>query len=328
MKDYIDALQKRFNFMPYVPILFVSAKLGFRCDTILPAAIAVNEARNMRITTSQLMNIVRDATSSHSPPARSRPPAQGLYGAADRVNPPTFVLHVNDPSWCISATSALLRTASAKSLAFSARRSACSFAAASRKTTSNAVIPRLRLRCATAPLGMTGLRSCAAGKSCPTRPAAPPRSRGRWSVCPSARSASRMMSYSLVIKHRARAGFEHPRRLAATARDRARPARSWCRPFCQMADCTPAHRRTLTPTAAPCIPAQNRGAGVGLRRARCDTIEIAAQDHAGPSAARSASNVPAPQVGSRKTWPGVGSVNSTMAAAADGRSEAGKCSVL
>ena len=96
MKDYIDVLQKRFNFMPYVPILFVSAKLGFRCDTILPAAIAVNEARNMRITTSQLMHIVRDASIKHSPPARAGRRLKVYMAQQTAVNPPTMVLHVND----------------------------------------------------------------------------------------------------------------------------------------------------------------------------------------------------------------------------------------
>ncbi len=97
MKDYIDALQKRFNFMPYVPILFVSAKLNFRCDTILPTAIAVNEARNMRITTSQVMNIVRDATLRHSPTVKAGRRLKVYMAQQTSVNPPTFVFFVNDP---------------------------------------------------------------------------------------------------------------------------------------------------------------------------------------------------------------------------------------
>jgi small GTP-binding protein len=96
MQEYIDALQKRFNFMPYVPILFISAKLGFRCEAIFPTAIAVNEARNMRITTSQLMHIVREASLKHSPPLKAGRRLKVYMAQQASVNPPTFVFHVND----------------------------------------------------------------------------------------------------------------------------------------------------------------------------------------------------------------------------------------
>jgi GTP-binding protein len=96
MQDYVAALQKRFNFMPYVPILFISAKLKFRIEEILPTAIAVNEARNMRITTSQLMNIVREASLRHSPPLKAGRRLKVYLAQQVGVNPPTFVFHVND----------------------------------------------------------------------------------------------------------------------------------------------------------------------------------------------------------------------------------------
>jgi len=97
MQDYVEALQKRFNFMPYVPILFISAKQHFRIDAIIPTAIAVNEARNMRITTSQLMNIVREASLKHSPPLKAGRRLKVYVAQQVGVNPPTFVFHVNDP---------------------------------------------------------------------------------------------------------------------------------------------------------------------------------------------------------------------------------------
>ncbi len=96
MQNYITVLQKRFNFMPYVPILFISAKLGFRTEDIIPTAIVVNEARNMRITTSQLMNIVREASLKHSPPLKAGRRLKVYMAQQVGVNPPTFVFHVND----------------------------------------------------------------------------------------------------------------------------------------------------------------------------------------------------------------------------------------
>jgi GTPase len=96
MQEYIEAIQKRFNFMPYVPIMFISAKFGFRIETIFSTAIAVNEARNMRITTSQLMDVVRDASMRHSPPIKAGRRLKVYMAQQTAVNPPTFVLHVND----------------------------------------------------------------------------------------------------------------------------------------------------------------------------------------------------------------------------------------
>lgn len=96
MQEYVEALQKRFNFMPYVPILFISAKQHFRIEQIFPTAIAVNEARNMRITTSQLMNIVREASLKHSPPIKAGRRLKVYVAQQVGVNPPTFVFHVND----------------------------------------------------------------------------------------------------------------------------------------------------------------------------------------------------------------------------------------
>ena len=49
-EDWDKTLQ--LNFLSYVPVLFVSAKSGFRTDQILPTALRVNEARSMRISTS------------------------------------------------------------------------------------------------------------------------------------------------------------------------------------------------------------------------------------------------------------------------------------
>jgi GTP-binding protein len=96
MQEYIDMLQKRFNFMPYVPILFISAKQQHRIEQIFPTAIAVNEARNMRITTSQLMHIVREASLKHSPPIKAGRRLKVYVAQQVGVNPPTFVFHVND----------------------------------------------------------------------------------------------------------------------------------------------------------------------------------------------------------------------------------------
>ncbi|MCS6846622.1 MAG: ribosome biogenesis GTPase Der [Anaerolineae bacterium] len=96
MQDFLKLVQERLNFMAYVPVLFVSAKTGFRTDHILPTALRVNEARAMRISTSDLMRIVREASERHAPPTRAGKRLKIYMATQVGVNPPTFVFHVND----------------------------------------------------------------------------------------------------------------------------------------------------------------------------------------------------------------------------------------
>jgi GTP-binding protein len=96
MQDFLKVVQERLNFMAYVPVLFVSAKSGFRCEQILPTALRVNEARSMRISTSDLMHIVRDAGDRHAPPTHSGKRLKIYMASQVGVNPPAFVFHVND----------------------------------------------------------------------------------------------------------------------------------------------------------------------------------------------------------------------------------------
>jgi GTP-binding protein len=96
MQIFMGVAQRRFNFMAYAPVLFVSAVSGFRCDHILPTAIRVQEARNMRIPTSDVNRILRDAIEKHAPPTKGSKRLKIYYGTQVNTNPPTFLFHVND----------------------------------------------------------------------------------------------------------------------------------------------------------------------------------------------------------------------------------------
>lgn len=96
MQEFLKVVQLRLNFMAYVPILFVSAKTGFRIEQVLPTVLRVHEARYLRVSTSDLMDIVRDAMEKHVP-SRSGQRLKIFMASQVDVNPPTFVFHVNDP---------------------------------------------------------------------------------------------------------------------------------------------------------------------------------------------------------------------------------------
>jgi GTP-binding protein len=96
MENYTHHVRKELNFMDYVPILFISAKTGQRIDQVLPAALRVQEERMARITTAMLNRLLRDAQDAHPPPSHAGRQLKIYYGSQVRVDPPTFVLHVND----------------------------------------------------------------------------------------------------------------------------------------------------------------------------------------------------------------------------------------
>ena len=97
MHNFTQRVRGDLNFMDYVPILFISAKTGQRVDQVLPLALRVNEERLVRIPTSRLNQILRQAQDQHPAPAHAGKHFKIYYGTQVRSDPPTFLLHVNDP---------------------------------------------------------------------------------------------------------------------------------------------------------------------------------------------------------------------------------------
>ena len=97
MENYTLHVRRELNFMDYVPMLFISAKTGQRLDQVLPTALRVQEERMARITTGMLNRVLRDAQDAHPAPSHAGRQLKIYYGSQVRVDPPTFILHVNDP---------------------------------------------------------------------------------------------------------------------------------------------------------------------------------------------------------------------------------------
>lgn len=97
MEEYSQRIRQALNFMDYVPVLFISAKTGQRVDRVLPTALQVQEQRVSRISTARLNRVLVAAQELHAPASRSGRQFKIYYGSQTRVDPPTFVLHVNDP---------------------------------------------------------------------------------------------------------------------------------------------------------------------------------------------------------------------------------------
>ena len=97
MENFTQRIRQELNFLPYVPILFISAKTGQRVDQVLPMALRVQEERLVRLSTSQLNQILRRAQDQHPAPSRAGKQLKIYYGTQVRSDPPTFLLYVNNP---------------------------------------------------------------------------------------------------------------------------------------------------------------------------------------------------------------------------------------
>jgi GTP-binding protein len=96
MHQYMQTVRAALQFMDYVPVLFISAKTGKRVDQVLDTAMRVRDERLVRLPTSELNTMLRDAVARQSPPAKSGKRLKFLYVTQAAVDPPTFVFFVND----------------------------------------------------------------------------------------------------------------------------------------------------------------------------------------------------------------------------------------
>ena len=97
MDEYTRLLRHELNFLPYVPLLFISAKTGQRVSQVLPTALRVQDERMIRLATSQVNRILQKAQDVHPAPTKAGKPLKIYYGTQIRSDPPTFILYVNDP---------------------------------------------------------------------------------------------------------------------------------------------------------------------------------------------------------------------------------------
>jgi GTP-binding protein len=96
-KEWRRRIDRAFQFLPGAPVIYASAKSGRRVEDVLPTAMAVADARKKRIPTGEMNRLLRDALSSHPPPAHKGKQAKVMYAAQGKERTPTFVFFVNDP---------------------------------------------------------------------------------------------------------------------------------------------------------------------------------------------------------------------------------------
>jgi GTP-binding protein len=91
-----QGLGQRLRFASYIPIIYISAKLGQGINTILPQAWEIWQERQKRLPQSEVDDLVQQAVSSHPPPRTGSRRVHIARAYQDESQPATFVLEVNN----------------------------------------------------------------------------------------------------------------------------------------------------------------------------------------------------------------------------------------
>ncbi len=95
MDSFRKKLMVDFSFMPYAPIIFISAKTGQRVERLFELIKYVNEQNTMRISTGMLNDVLADATARVQPPSDKGKRLKIYYMTQASTKPPTFVCFCN-----------------------------------------------------------------------------------------------------------------------------------------------------------------------------------------------------------------------------------------
>ena len=96
MKEYTLRVREGLAYMPYAPVLFISAQTGQRVDKLFSLIHEVYEQNHMRIPTGRLNAILAEATARVQPPTDKGRRLRIFYMTQASTCPPTFVCFCND----------------------------------------------------------------------------------------------------------------------------------------------------------------------------------------------------------------------------------------
>jgi GTP-binding protein len=97
-RTYEESAREHLKFLPYAPLVFVSARSGKGLTKLLLTAERIEKARRTRVTTGQLNRVVARAVANYAPKAaKGNRAVKILFATQVGVAPPTFVISLNHP---------------------------------------------------------------------------------------------------------------------------------------------------------------------------------------------------------------------------------------
>ena len=93
---FTDDLRRELGFLQYAPVLYASALTGQRINRVTELVKFVAEQQTMRIQTSVLNELLRDAVAVNPPPSHKGRQLKIYFLTQVGIKPPRFVVFVND----------------------------------------------------------------------------------------------------------------------------------------------------------------------------------------------------------------------------------------
>lgn len=97
MDTFEVEIRQHFQFLHFAPIVFLSAKTKRRLQRLIPVIKLVSENHTKRIATNVLNDVIMDALAVNPLPSIKGKKLKVYYITQVSVQPPTFVVFVNDP---------------------------------------------------------------------------------------------------------------------------------------------------------------------------------------------------------------------------------------
>lgn len=97
MNKFIAEIRDNFQFLDYAPISFVSAKTRQRVHSLFEKISMISENHALRIQSSVLNEVIEDAVARNPAPTDKGRRLRIYYTTQVAVQPPTFVVFVNEP---------------------------------------------------------------------------------------------------------------------------------------------------------------------------------------------------------------------------------------
>lgn len=95
IKEWKKKISNEFQFIPYAPVVFLSAKTKARIHTLMPAIIKAHSSYIKEVKTSLLNDIIRDAIALHEPPSYKGRRLKVYFVSQTDMRPPKFTFNVN-----------------------------------------------------------------------------------------------------------------------------------------------------------------------------------------------------------------------------------------
>lgn len=95
IKHWKKKIANEFQFIPYAPVVFLSAMTKSRIHTLMPAIIKAHDSYVKEVKTSLLNDIIRDAVALHEPPSYKGRRLKIYFVNQEDTMPPKFTFHVN-----------------------------------------------------------------------------------------------------------------------------------------------------------------------------------------------------------------------------------------